>query len=45
MQQIIEGLEFIHRKNICHRDLKPDNIFLDDKLNLKLNSMIIGQDR
>ena len=37
MQQFLEGLEFIHGKNICHRDLKPDNIYLDDKLNVKLN--------
>ena len=36
MRQFLEGLEFIHEKNICHRDLKPDNIFLDDELNVKL---------
>lgn len=35
-KEILEGLKFIHSKNICHRDLKPDNILLDEKLNVKL---------
>ena len=36
MSQLLEGLAFIHKKKICHRDLKPDNVLLDDKLNVKL---------
>jgi len=23
------AIEFMHTKNICHRDLKPDNIFVE----------------
>ena len=35
-KQILEGLEFVHSKSICHRDLKPDNILLDNEHNVKL---------
>ena len=30
MRQICFGLEAIHKANLVHRDLKPDNIFLED---------------
>ncbi len=36
MKQILEGLEFVHGKSICHRDLKPDNVLLDSDLNVKI---------
>jgi len=35
-KQILEGLEFSHSKNICHRDLKPDNILIDNEGNIKI---------
>ena len=35
-QQIISGVEYIHKVKICHRDLKPENLLLDDKNNIKI---------
>ncbi len=34
--QMVESVKYIHKKNICHRDLKLENIFLDDSFNLKV---------
>ena len=27
--EIVNGLKYIHLKGLCHRDLNPNNIFLD----------------
>ena len=35
-KQIISALEYLHEKNICHRDLKLENILIDDKGKIKI---------
>ena len=34
--QLISGLKYIHEHNIIHRDLKLRNLFLNDKMQLKI---------
>jgi len=35
-QQIVEAITYLHRKNVMHLDLKPQNILLDSAGNVKL---------
>lgn len=35
-QQIISGIEYIHKLNIVHRDLKPENLLLDYDKTIRL---------
>merc|ERR1719265_2261809 len=30
-RQIIDGVQEIHKQNVVHRELKPENLLLDDK--------------
>ena len=35
-KQLIMGLIYCHRQGVTHRDLKPDNLLLDDQCKLKI---------
>jgi len=36
LQQLIAGVEQIHKINVVHRDLKPENLLLDENSNIKI---------
>jgi 5'-AMP-activated protein kinase catalytic alpha subunit len=35
-QEIISGIEYLHKQGIVHRDLKPENLLLNSKKDLKI---------
>ena len=36
LQQLLGGIEYIHKLNVVHRDLKPENLLLDENNNIKI---------
>jgi serine/threonine protein kinase len=36
LRRLVSAIKYMHSMNICHRDLKSENIFFDKKWNLKL---------
>ena len=36
MKQLVNVLEYVHKEGIVHRDIKLENILIDDKMNIKL---------
>lgn len=45
LNQILDGLEYIHQRGIIHRDLKPENIFVTISVKGDLQVESLGNDR
>ena len=37
IHQLVDVLSYMHKRNVVHRDLKLENILLDEKLNVKVS--------
>jgi serine/threonine protein kinase len=36
IKQIAEALSFLHKEGLAHRDIKMENILVDEELNIKI---------
>jgi serine/threonine protein kinase len=39
-RQILEGLAYLHRRRVVHRDIKGGNILIDDRGTVKVSEML-----
>mmetsp|Transcript_12876 Transcript_12876/g.6377 ORF Transcript_12876/g.6377 Transcript_12876/m.6377 type:complete len:105 (-) Transcript_12876:539-853(-) len=35
-RDIVDGLDYLHTHNVIHRDMKPQNVLLDENFNVKI---------
>lgn len=37
LNQLMNGVDYLHSRGVAHRDLKPENLLLDENDNLKIS--------
>jgi len=45
IRQILEALQYMHKRKVIHRDLKPGNIFLDKEGNVRLGDFGLAREK
>ena len=43
LQDCLQAIQFLHQHNVVHRDIKPDNIFITDDLQVKIGDFGISR--
>ena len=45
MGQLVKAIDYYQSKNVCHLDLKPENIMIDSDFNLKIIDFGFAMDK